>query len=349
MGLLLIVIIAIPLVFFVIGVSLSAPKYKGPATDHFDGKKFINPEGFEAKGLKDVFKWMLERKRGSWAGMSKGNPGKRPLDFYKDGIRITFVNHSTFLIQVGGLNILTDPIWSRRASPFSWSGPQREREPGIRFEDLPRIHHVLLSHNHYDHLDINTMRLVHGAHHPQSIVTPLGVKAYLDQEKISNAIDVDWWQEISLNDKVKITAVPAQHFSGRGMLDRDATLWCGYVLNTSAGQIYFAGDTGYNDQTFKDIGKRFQNIRLAIVPIGAYKPRWFMSPIHADPEEAVKIHLDVRAQVSVASHFGTFPLADDSYDDPVKELEAAKLKFHLRDDDFVALQEGEPFTLLRSE
>jgi L-ascorbate metabolism protein UlaG (beta-lactamase superfamily) len=143
-----------------------------------------------------------------------------------------------------------------------------------------------------------------------------------------------------------VQAVPAQHFSGRGMLDRDATLWCGYVLTTSMGQIYFAGDTGYNENTFKEIGERFQNIKLSIIPIGAYKPRWFMSPIHADPEEAVKIHIEVKSRVSLASHFGTFPLADDGVQDPIKELEAAKLKFNLRDDDFIVLQEGEAFTLL---
>jgi L-ascorbate metabolism protein UlaG (beta-lactamase superfamily) len=346
MVLIFLIVILIPLTFFVIGASLSAPRYEGPVSDHFDGKKFINPGRIQAKGLKDVFKWMFNRKRGPWKNVAQGSPGKRPLDFYKDGIRITFVNHSTFLIQVDGLNILTDPVWSRRVSPFTWSGPQRMREPGIRLEDLPRIHYVLLSHNHYDHLDIKTMHLIHGAHHPRKIVTPLGVKAFLDDEKISGAAQVDWWEEIILSDKVKVRAVPAQHFSGRGMLDRDATLWCGYVLTTSVGQIYFAGDTGYNENTFKEIGERFQNIRLSIIPIGAYKPRWFMSPIHANPEEAVKIHMEVKSGVSVASHFGTFPLADDGVEDPKKELEAAKLKFNLRDEDFMVLQEGEAFTLL---
>jgi L-ascorbate metabolism protein UlaG (beta-lactamase superfamily) len=342
MGLILFIIILIPLVFSIVGASLSAPRYKGPVSDHFDGKKFINPGGIKTKGFKDVLKWMFNRKRGSWENIGSGTPGKRPLEFFKDGIRITFVNHSTFLIQVDGLNILTDPVWSQRVSPFTWSGPKRMRQPGIRFEDLPRIHHVLLSHNHYDHLDINTMRLIHGAHHPRKIVTPLGVKEFLDQEKISGVEQMDWWNEITLSDKVKVQAVPAQHFSGRGTLDRDATLWCGYMLTTSFGQIY----TGYNENTFREIGERFQNIKLSIIPIGAYKPRWFMSPIHVDPEEAVKIHLEVRSGVSIASHFGTFPLADDGSDDPKKELEAAKLKFRLRDEDFITLQEGDAFTLL---
>jgi L-ascorbate metabolism protein UlaG (beta-lactamase superfamily) len=339
----LILLLAVPLVFFAIGAMLSAPKYHGPVSDHFDGRKFINPEGIQAKGLKDVWRWMLSRKREPWKATTSGQPGKRPLDFFKDGIRITFINHSTFLIQVDGVNILTDPVWSQRTSPFSWAGPKRMREPGIRFEDLPRIHYVLLSHNHYDHLDIKTMRLIHGAHHPEKIVTPLGVKSFLDQERIGSAMEMDWWDDVSLGDRLKVQAVPAQHFSGRGMLDRDATLWCGYVLTTTAGKIYFAGDTGYNEKTFKEIGERVGGFELSIIPIGAYKPRWFMSPIHADPAEAVKIHLDVKSKVSVASHFGTFPLADDGANDPVDDLHEAKTKNNLADAEFLVLKEGEPY------
>jgi L-ascorbate metabolism protein UlaG (beta-lactamase superfamily) len=215
------------------------------------------------------------------------------------------------------------------------------REPGIRFEDLPKIHFVLLSHNHYDHLDLKTMRVLQGAHHPK-IVTPLGVKQFLDNEQIAGATDLDWWEQMDLSEKVKVQSVPAQHFSGRGSLDRDATLWCGYTINTTAGKIYFAGDTGYNEKTFKEIGDRCGGMRLSIIPIGAYKPRWFMSPIHTDPEEAVKIHLDVKSKVSIASHFGTFPLADDAFDDPLKDLAMARTKHNVDEKEFVIMKEGEP-------
>jgi L-ascorbate metabolism protein UlaG (beta-lactamase superfamily) len=294
----------------------------------------------KAKGGREVFKWMLNRTRRPWTEITTENYGKRPLDHFKDGIRITFVNHSTFLVQVDSLNILFDPVWSRRVSPFRWVGPKRMQLPGIKFEDLPRIHHVVLTHNHYDHLDIQTMRMVFGAHHPR-ITVPLGVKAFLDAEYISGATEMDWWQECALNEKVNIQAVPAQHFSGRGLLDRDTTLWCGYVISTPWGNIYFAGDTGYNEQTFKEIGSRCEPIKISILPIGAYKPGWFMSPIHTSPEESVKIHLDVRATTSIGMHFGTFPLADDGHDDPVNDLNLALERYNLSKEVFIILKEGE--------
>jgi L-ascorbate metabolism protein UlaG (beta-lactamase superfamily) len=214
------------------------------------------------------------------------------------------------------------------------------RPAGIRFEDLPRIHLVALTHNHYDHLDLNSMRLIFGAHHPK-IIAPLGVKALLEEHYITGSIEGDWWEEFSVSEKVKIQLVPAQHFSGRGFLDRDASLWCGFVIKTSAGNIYFAGDTGYNANTFNEIGARCTPLRISILPIGAYKPDWFMSPIHVSPEEAVKIHRDVRSPISIGMHFGTFPLADDAYDDPVRDLERAKAAHRLRPEEFFVLEPGE--------
>jgi len=238
------------------------------------------------------------------------------------------------------VNILTDPVWSKRVSPFTWSGPKRMRPPGLRFGDLPRIHVVLLTHNHYDHLDVQTMRMVWVSHHPQ-IIVPLGVKRFLDKNHIGAAFEMDWWQEIQLENKLTINCVPAQHFSGRGLLDRDATLWCGYVITTTAGRIYFAGDTGYNENTFKEIARRFAPFKLSMIPIGAYKPKWFMSPIHVSPEEAVKIHLDVKSETSIGMHFGTFPLADDGGDDPKNDLNEALYNYKIAREEFLILQEGE--------
>jgi L-ascorbate metabolism protein UlaG (beta-lactamase superfamily) len=333
-------IIVIPLIMVMIGIYISGPKYNGPGSDHFDGSKFLNPLGVKAKSGMEVFKWMIDRKRGPWKEDLTPHYGKHPLSHFTDGIRITFVNHSTFLIQVDGLNILTDPVWSKRVSPFGWLGPKRMKLPGIRFEDLPKIHVVALTHNHYDHLDLQTMRMVFGAHHPR-IITPLGVKAFLDHHHISEATEADWWQELVLSNDVKVQAVPAQHFSGRGFMDRDATLWCGYVIKTSAGNIYFAGDTGYNDETFKEIRSRCGPMKISILPIGAYKPDWFMSPIHTSPEESVKIHLDVGSATSIAMHFGTFPLADDGSDEPPNDLKLAIAKYQLSPDEFLILKEGE--------
>jgi len=333
-------IIAVPLIMIMVGISISGPKYRGPVSDHFDGSKFLNPENVKAQGGLQVFKWMVNRQQGPWRKDMAENYGKHPLAHFREGIRITFVNHSTFLIQVDGLNILTDPVWAHRVSPFRWIGPKRMTLPGIRFGDLPRIHVVVLSHNHYDHLNVETMRMVFGAHHPK-IIAPLGVDAFLQRHDITGASAADWWDELPLDRGVKIQAVPAQHFSGRGFLDRDATLWCGYVLKTSAGNIYFAGDTGYNEVTFKEIPSRCGRVRISMLPIGAYKPSWFMSPIHTSPEEAIRIHRDVESQTSIAMHFGTFPLADDGFDDPVNDLQLAMAKYRLDPKDFLVLKEGE--------
>jgi L-ascorbate metabolism protein UlaG (beta-lactamase superfamily) len=215
------------------------------------------------------------------------------------------------------------------------------RPPGIKFEDLPKIDVVLLSHNHYDHLDLPVMTKIFQIHKPK-IITPLGVKAFLEQNNISGHGDLDWWDEVALNDSLKIQAVPAQHFSGRGTFDRDATLWCGYVIKRKEGNIYFVGDTGYNEKTFKEIGERCAPISVALVPIGAYKPQWFMSPIHCSPEEAVKIHIEVKAKVSIADHYGTFPLADDGEEDPKVELVKALEKLNVPKEQFRLLKEGQP-------
>ena len=321
-----------------VGFFLSGPKYNGPVSDHFNGKQFTNPTGLKAKGLVDVLKWVIKGKREPWEERTNIPFGAKPVAS-SQALRITYVNHSTFLIQVNGVNILTDPVWSERTSPFQFAGPKRMRPPGIKFEELPKIDVVLLSHNHYDHLDLPIVKKIFEIHKPE-IVTPLGVKAFLEQNGIRGKGDMDWWDEVALNDTLKVQAVPAQHFSGRGTFDRDATLWCGYVIKRKEGNIYFVGDTGYNEKTFKEIGERCAPIAVAFVPIGAYKPQWFMSPIHCSPEEAVKIHMEVKAKVSIADHYGTFALADDGQHDPAQQLRVALKKFNLPSDQFIMLEEG---------
>jgi L-ascorbate metabolism protein UlaG (beta-lactamase superfamily) len=290
----------------------------------------------------DVIKWSFTGDPGEWRDLTKDSSasyGPPPPAVVDDGEAVvTFVNHSTFLIQTRELNILTDPIWSDRASPFQWIGPKRMRPPGIRFEDLPEIHVVLISHNHYDHLDLATVKRLDERYRPL-FVTPLGVAQFLHQHGITHTLELDWWQEKKLNEEVTVAGVPAQHFSGRGLTDRDKTLWCGYVLETPGGSIYFAGDTGY-DGFFKKIGQRYAPIDLALIPIGAFRPRWFMSPIHVSPEEAVLIHKDVQAVTSVGIHFGTFPMADDGMDEPAQELIRAREKYGVPDSNFVVMQEG---------
>jgi len=340
----MVLLLTIPLASFLFiiltGYFLSGPKYKGPISDHFDGKKFFTPHGKPAKGLPEVLKWMRTRKPGKWNQQNDTPYGGKPLERVGRGTRITFVNHSTFLIQTDGINILTDPVWSERTSPFQWAGPKRMRPPGIRFEDLPKIDVVLLRHNHYDHLDITTIKNIFDKHRPK-FITALGVKAFLDTNNISGATDLDWWQKLSLTESIEVQAVPAQHFSSRGMFDRDATLWCGFVLNRAGGNIYFVGDTGYNEFIFKEIGERCSPIEVAMIPIGAFKPEWFMSPIHCSPTEAVKIFQEIKARKAVATHFGTFPLADDGEDDPITELNRALTQSGIPEENFLVMNEGE--------
>ena len=216
------------------------------------------------------------------------------------------------------MNILTDPIWSRRCSPVPTVGPARVRPPGIRFEDLPVIDAVLLSHDHYDHMDVPTLRKLERTFPNARFYAGLGNAAYLRTQGVYHVYDLDWWQEVRYG-HAAIVGVPAQHFSGRGACDANGRLFMGFVVRVPAGPIYFAGDTGYGPH-FAEIRRRLGPMRLAVLPVGAYKPEWFMSPIHMGPAEAVKAARDLEASTSVAMHFGTFPLADDGHDEPAKQL-----------------------------
>ena len=310
-------------------------------SDHFNGTTFYNSATIQPKGFGSILKWLWTRQPGEWKS-SELQSSTKPIAKVQHGIRITFVNHSTFLLQMDGLNILTDPIWSDRASPFSFIGPKRKRMPGILFEDLPKIDAILVSHNHYDHLDLPTLMKLYVAHAPK-IVVPLGVKKFLESKGISNVVELDWWNDTNVNEKISIQSVPAQHFSGRGIFDRNTTLWCGYVIKTPLGNLYFAGDTGYNWEMFQEIGQHCGPIRVAFLPIGAYKPKWFMSPVHISPEEAVKIHMILNIETSIGMHFGTFRLADDGQEDPVRDLQKAVNKYRLEENEFLILKEGSNF------
>ena len=300
------------------GRVLAGPSYRGPKSDHFDGERFFNP-GSEKPHTRiaELIKWRATRKGGAWRAYQDFPPGPKPPERVENGgLRVTFVNHATVLLQLDGVNVLTDPIWSMRTSPVSFAGPKRARSPGIRFEDLPHIDLVLLSHNHYDHIDLPTLREL-APHRPQ-IVTGLGNRALLEEHRIPGSSELDWWDETVVKG-LQITCVPAQHFSNRGTTDRDTTLWAGFVIEGKAGKVYFCGDSGYGPH-FKEIGRRLGPFKVALLPIGAYRPEWFMAPVHVSPAEAVKAHHDVRAEESVAIHFGTFPLADDAQDEPEQEL-----------------------------
>ena len=293
-------------------------RYRGPVSDHFDGRRFDNHQsGWQTEG--SFLKWQVTKKPGPWRKWIDDPPGPAPVTRVDDGrIRVTWVNHATLLVQFDGVNLLTDPIWSERCSPVSFAGPKRHRRPGIRFEDLPPLDAVLVSHNHYDHLDIPTLKRLRAPR----ILTPLGNSAIMARHGVANAADLDWWQEAAISDRVKVTQVPAQHFCARGLHDRNATLWGGFVISGPSGHVYFAGDTGWGKH-FAEIGERFGEIRVALLPIGAYLPRWFMKSAHISPAEAVDAHFAVRARTSIAMHYGTFRLGDDGETEPVDDLRAA--------------------------
>ncbi len=302
---------------------LSAPHYEGPASENFDGAHFRNLEPTPPPGFGTVLSWRVCRSVEAWHGDPDAVPAAAPPERVAgDSLRATYIGHATVLLQTGGLNILLDPIWSERCSPFSWVGPRRVRPAAVSLSDLPPIDVVLISHNHYDHLDVATLRALADTHQPR-ILLPLGNTALLQREEIAGGEDFDWWQSSSLSADLRATLVPARHFSGRGLDDRNRTLWGGWLLETPGGPILFAGDTGYGAH-FAEIRARFGAPRLAILPIGAYLPSEIMQPIHLSPAEAVQVHAELGAQASLAVHFGTFEgLADEGQDQAQRELAEA--------------------------
>lgn len=304
-------------------------RYRGPITDHFDGAYFYNPyypsDPIQPPRRWEVLRWLATRKAGPWQPWTASTPARRPPErVAAPEFHATFVGHSSLLLQMDGLNILCDPHWSQRASPVSFMGPRRHCAPGLKFEDLPPIDLVLQSHDHYDHFDVPTLRRIAKTWSPHLIVPP-GVRGRLTGNRISSgseATELDWWQMVSISPDLTVMAVPARHFSGRGLADRNRTLWSGYVLQGSFGAVYFAGDTAYGPH-FAEIKRRFPGIRVAFLPIGAYKPRWFMAAFHMSPEEALRAHMDLGAETSIGIHFGTFALADDGQSEPLDELRRA--------------------------
>ena len=296
------------------------PYYAGPASDHFDGLRFFNPDHTETDhGFRDILRWRFKEERATWSSP----PPVRPAvpDARVVGLQATVVGHASVLIQAGGLNVLTDPVWSERASPFSFIGPRRVWAPGIAFDALPPIDVVLLSHNHYDHMDMATLRRLHIKHRPL-IVTPLGNDTILRRAIPDVRVTAgDWWDRIDIGKDAEVTIVPAHHWSARTGRDRRMALWSGFMLRTDGGLAYFAGDTGYGDgRIFREMRQRLGRPELALIPIGAYAPRWFMKAQHTDPHEAVLIMEDMEAGRAVGIHWGVFQLTDERREEPPELL-----------------------------
>lgn len=308
---------------------------------HHARRGFRNNYPHERRGPRDFLRFLWGFKRQRWQRPHFPKAGNDPawLKANRTEPSLTWVGHDTFLLQHAGLNIVTDPHFTRRTSPVGWAGPERLAPLGLALRDLPDLDLVLISHNHYDHLDEGSVRWI-ARHHPQALfVAPLGVGRWLQRRRIRNVLELDWWQSRELPGG-RVTAVPAQHFSGRTATDGNRTLWCGFVLELGGKKIYFAGDSGYS-KDFADIGARFAPFDLSLIPIGAYEPRWFMRAMHVNPEEAVRIHLDVGSRLSVAMHWGTFRLTEEPLDEPPRALARALADAGVEASRFWILQHGE--------
>jgi len=322
------------------------PGHVGPASDHFDGSRFFNPGAPAGRSFGDFVRWQRNRRSKVWPQwvQNRAQP-LLPTHLGQGEMALTFVNHITFLIQFAGLNILTDPVYSQRVSPFRNLGPARVRDPGLPFAGLPPVHLVLVSHNHYDHLDIETLIRLEVEHAPHFITT-LGNRAFLQQFGLSEVSELDWWETLAPG-PAQVSLTPAQHWSSRRPRNRNRTLWGGFMLQVSGRQVFFAGDTGYGAH-FGRIRARFGEADLALLPIGAYEPRWFMQNQHMDPDDAVRAHLDLQARTSIGTHFGCFQLTDEGIDDPPQELAIARERHGVPAEAFQVLETGETRLFWRS-
>jgi len=337
-----------------------------PKSDHCDGERFFNRYQRADRSLWEIVRWMRTRERTPWPRQVPLTPHDAPPGRVGPGrVAVTFIGHSTFLLRTASTVILTDPVFTSHAGPFGRLGPRRVRPPAISPDGLPPVDLVLVSHNHYDHLQPSSLRLfaeratfvaplgLHrllppegGSYGERSVASGFRLRQRLRRTTVASAKvvsrkihELDWWQSAAVG-TVDITCVPAQHFSARTPWDRNRTLWAGFVVRVDGMTVYFAGDTGYSPH-FAEIGARFPSIDVALLPIAAYEPRWFMKPVHMNPEEAVRAHLDLRPRASVAMHFGTFQLTDEGIDAPLRALERARGAASVHPEAFSVLDFGE--------
>lgn len=320
-----------------------------PVSDHCDGTRFFNPEpsnrpsGGRRMGLFSYLRARLRRDPSVWSQWPKhveNKPYPAPAGLVPDGtVDVTFIGHSSFLLRLPGLTVLTDPIFSKRCSPFTFAGPKRVRDPGIALDALPPIDLTLISHNHYDHLDLRSLRRLRKRFPAMQIAAPLGNAAFLAGKRIGGAIDLDWWQTHQF-EEARATLTPARHFAARWLNDRNETLWGGFMLEHRGTKIYFAGDTGYT-RFFTEIRRRLGAPDIALLPIGAYEPRWFMQTAHMNPADAVQAFRELEPRIAIGMHFGTFQLTAEPIDQPEKDLFLAKAEASVKEDGFITLDVGE--------
>ena len=318
--------------------------YQGPPSDHFDGERFFNPGGLRPRGPGAFLKWQLGDRGEAWPSTFPSPfPQDRPpprLD--REGVRIAHVGHASYLVQTRGRNLLVDPVWAERASPLSFAGPKRANPPGIAFDDLPRIDAVLVTHNHYDHMDVEAIGRLWQRFRPH-VITPLGNDTILKREVPGlSASVVDWDQAVDLGDGLTVHAEPTLHWSARGAGDRMHALWASFVVEAGGRKIYCVGDSGFGDgATFARVRARHPGLALALLPIGAYEPRWFMRNSHINPAEAVRALALCGAAQALGHHWGTFRLTNEAVAQPAEDLAAALSAKGIAPERFAALRPGE--------
>ena len=313
-----------------------------PLSDHCNGKTFFNPGGHTERGLLDVLRWQLSRQAVPWPRWVEIAPAVPPPRQGNQAV-VTWINHATFLLQTPRGNFLTDPVFSERVSPVAWAGPRRVHAPGVPFEALPKIDAVLLSHDHYDHCDVPTLRRL-AATHQSAVIAPLGHRGLLAEAGFSRITELDWWQTHAWSPALTLTLTPARHWCRRRIGGTNHRLWGGFHLRDADQSIYFLGDSGYDPTLFSSIRERLGAPDLALIPIGAYEPRWFMRSAHMNPAESVQVHRDLGAKVSVGMHWGCWRLTDEGRDAPPRALAEARQAAGIAEADFRILTPGESVT-----
>jgi L-ascorbate metabolism protein UlaG (beta-lactamase superfamily) len=319
--------------------------YQGPVSDHFDGERFFNPGQPGPRGRLDLLRWQLLDRGAAWpsAHPSPFAPDLPPQRVAGDGVRITHIGHASFLMQTQGRNLLLDPVWAERASPFEFLGPRRVNAPGIAFDDLPPIDAVLVTHNHYDHMDVEAIGQLWQRFRPR-IVTPLGNDAILTRAVpgLIVADTVDWDAVVDLGGGLTVHVEPTVHWSARGANDRGHALWASFVLQAGARKVYCVGDSGFGDgATFRRVRQRHPELALALLPIGAYEPRWFMRTVHMNPDEATQALELCGAAAALGHHWGTFRLTNEPVEQPAIDLGVALAARGVAPERFAALRPGE--------
>jgi L-ascorbate metabolism protein UlaG (beta-lactamase superfamily) len=335
---------AISAVAGVFGLRTAAARYyDGPVSDHFDGTRFFDPHSSPPKSLATLMRWYMGREKAEWPASAPSPYSDTPPPRVEGPEwRLSYVGHASWLLQTAGLNILIDPVWARRVSPVSFFGPVRVNDPGVAFDALPPIDVVLISHCHYDHLDVATLSRL-AAKFNARVIAPLGNDTIMrNHDTAIRAEAFDWHDRVALGPQTAVTLVPTHHWSARGLTDRNKALWASFVIETPAGRIYHVADSGYGDgHHFRSARDRYGPFRLAILPIGAYEPRWFMGDQHMNPAEAVRAFQTCGAELALGHHYGTFQLTDEPFDAPEQALETARIDADISPEQFRLLKPGQ--------